>query len=416
MSPNEESTVAHFAKATLGVALIAGLIAAAWVSRKVLILMVIAMVLAVGMDPAIRLLQRRTKMGRGAATAVILLSVLGFLIAFFMLVVPPIAHEVEIFAGRLPDYIAQLRETGGFWGNLEARLQLGEQIEKLADNAPRIAQSSLETIMGLTGAIATGIFSFLTLLVLTVYFASSLPTLQDGVSSLFPPEKREEYRALMDRATEKIGGYTSGQLTVSLIAGVSAFIAFLIIGLPFPAALGMWVSITTLIPSVGALVGAILCVLVASFVSLGTAVITALYILVYQQIENYVISPRIMKKAVDLTPAAVIISVLIGGSLLGFVGALLALPLAAAAKVVVRDLWLKDRLAAPPKTTGADRKPAARSSAKQAGGASGRSGGKPATGKSGPAARSASRPAGPKRKPSTGRTAKPAAKPVEDPT
>ncbi|HVL52534.1 MAG TPA: AI-2E family transporter, partial [Actinomycetota bacterium] len=342
MSPNEESTVAHFAKATLGVALIAGLIAAAWVSRKVLILMVIAMVLAVGMDPAIRFLQRRTRMGRGAATAVILLSVLGFLIAFFMLVVPPIAHEVEIFAGRLPDYIAQLRETGGFWGNLEARLQLGEQIEKLADNAPRIAQSSLETIMGLTGAIATGIFSFLTLLVLTVYFASSLPTLQDGVSSLFPPEKREEYRALMDRATEKIGGYTSGQLTVSLIAGVSAFIAFLIIGLPFPAALGMWVSITTLIPSVGALVGAILCVLVASFVGLGTAVITALYILVYQQIENYVISPRIMKKAVDLTPAAVIISVLIGGSLLGFVGALLALPLAAAAKVVVRDLWLKD--------------------------------------------------------------------------
>jgi predicted PurR-regulated permease PerM len=248
-------------------------------------------------------------------------------------------------------------------GDLEDRFKFGEQLEKLADNAPNIAQSSLSTVLGLTGAIASGLFSFLTLLVLTIYFASNLPTMEDGVSSLFPPGKRDDYRALLDKATEKIGGYASGQLTVSFIAGVCAFFAFLIIGLPFPAALAMWVSITTLIPSVGALVGAILCVLVASFVSIGTAVITVIYILVYQQIENYVISPRVMKKAVDLSPAAVIISVLIGGSILGFVGALLALPLAAAAKVVVRDLWLRERLKTPVKKRAPRRrKPAAKPS------------------------------------------------------
>jgi predicted PurR-regulated permease PerM len=367
VSPNPESTVVHYAKAAFGVALVAGLIYAGYASRKVLVLIVIAMVLSVGMDPGIRFLQRKFKMGRGAATAVILLSLLGFLVLFFALVIPPIAHEINLFARRAPDYIENLRNSGGLLGDLEERFQIGEQLERLADNAPRIAQNSLSTFLGVTGAIASGIFSFLTLLVLTVYFASNLPVLEDGISSLFPPAKREEYRALLDRATQKIGGYASGQITVSLIAGVCAFVAFLVIGLPFPAALAMWVSITTLIPSVGALVGAVLCVLVASFVSIGTAIITAIYILVYQQVENYVISPRVMKKAVDLSPAAVIVAVLIGGSILGFVGALLALPLAAAAKVVVRDLWLRNRLEpAEKKRAPRRRKPAADSTARTA--------------------------------------------------
>ncbi len=283
-------------------------------------------------------------MGRGAATAVILLSSLGFLVLFFVLVIPPIAAEVQAFARRVPDYIARLEDTGGVLGEFEQRFNLSEQLEKLADRVPELAQGSVGTVLGVFGNIASGLFSLLTILVLTVYFASNLPTLEDGVSSLFPPAKRKEYRDLMDRATEKIGGYASGQITVCVVAGVCTFIAFLIIGLPFPAALAMWVSITTLIPSVGALVGAVLCILVASFVSIPTALITAVYILVYQQIENYVVSPRVMKKAVDLSPAAVIVSVLIGGSILGFVGALLALPLAAAAKVVVRDLWLSSRI------------------------------------------------------------------------
>lgn len=321
--------------------------AAGYQARSVLVLVLISAVLAIGMDPGIRLLQRRGRMGRGSATAVILLGLLGFLVLFFVLVIPPIVTEVQQFAGKVPDYIAQLQQSEGVLGEFEERFQISEQLEKLADRAPDIAQASVGTVLGVAGNIASGLFSLLTILVLTIYFASSLPTLEDGVISLFPPGRREEYRVLMDRATEKIGGYASGQISVSLIAGVCAFIAFLVIGLPFPAALAMWVSITTLIPSVGALVGAVLCVLVASFVGLSTAIITVVYILVYQQIENYVISPRVMKKAVDLSPAAVILSVLIGGSILGFVGALLALPMAAATKVVVRDLLLRDRLEPP---------------------------------------------------------------------
>lgn len=371
VSDKPESTLMRGVKFAFGVALVIGLIAALYQARSVLVLILIAAVLALGMDPGIRVLQRRGKMGRGAATAVILLSLLGFLVLFFVLVIPPIAAEVQTFARRVPDYIEHLEDTGGPLGQLERQFNISEQLEKLAERAPSIAQNSVGTLLGVFGNIASGLFSLLTILVLTVYFASNLPTLEEGFVSLFPKAKQDEYRDLMDRATEKIGGYASGQMTVSLIAGICAFIAFLIIGLPFPAALAMWVSITTLIPSVGALVGAVLCILVASFASVGTAIVTAIYILVYQQIENYIVSPRVMKKAVDLSPAAVIVSVLIGGSILGFVGALLALPLAAAAKVVVRDLRLRNRLEPaptkgvrrlkPPVTpTAAKKKPAAK--------------------------------------------------------
>ena len=114
--------------------------------------------------------------------------------------------------------------------------------------------------------------------------------------------------------------------------------------MPFAAALALWVAIADLIPSVGATLGALAAVIVAAFSSLGAALATTIYFIAYQQLENYFIVPRVMRQAVDLSPAAVIVSVLIGGSLEGFAGALLALPLAAAAKVAVREIWLRERL------------------------------------------------------------------------
>ena len=139
----------------------------------------------------------------------------------------------------------------------------------------------------------------------------------------------------------------SGNIAVSIIAGVASFVFLRIFGIPFAAALAIWVAITDLIPTVGATLGALAAVIVAFFSSVADGIATVAYFLVYQQVENYLIVPRVMRKAVDLSPAAVIVSVLIGGSLAGFAGALLALPLAAAAKVVVRDVWLRPRVEVP---------------------------------------------------------------------
>jgi predicted PurR-regulated permease PerM len=130
---------------------------------------------------------------------------------------------------------------------------------------------------------------------------------------------------------------------VSVLAGVASYIVLRLLGVPFAAALAMWVAIADLIPTVGATLGALVAVIVAAFAGWGTVIGTVVYFIVYQQVENYVIVPRVMKKAVDLSPALVIVSVLIGGSLAGFAGALLALPLAAAAKVLIREVWSSDR-------------------------------------------------------------------------
>jgi predicted PurR-regulated permease PerM len=343
VEPTGKSVVVHYAKATVGVALIAGLLWAAWTVRQVLLLILIAFVLAVGLDPGVRFFQKRLRMKRGMATAAIMVSVLVFLGAFLAIIVPPIATEVQDFAKRVPQYIEDLQSSGGFLGDLQEQFNLAERVQDLSQDIPRLAQSSFSSVLGFTRRVGGAVFSLLTVLVLLIYFMASMPRLEDGIALMFPAAKRKGYRELLDKATAKIGGYVSGQLTVCLVAGICAFIAFLIIGLPFPAALAMLVSITTLIPQVGGLVGSILCILVALFSGIGTALATFGYVLVYQQVENYVISPRIMKNAVDLSPAAVLISVLIGGSLLGFVGALLALPLAAAAKVVVSDLWMRER-------------------------------------------------------------------------
>lgn len=338
------SVVGCYARAALGVALVAAGLWAAWTVRQVLLLVLIALVLAVGLDPGVRFFQRNFRMRRGTATAAIMISVLTFLGVFLWVIIPPIANEVRGFAANVPRYIGQLRRSGGLLGDLDKQFNLSSRARELARDVPKLAQSSFGTVLGFTRSVAGAIFSLLTVFVLLVYFMASLPRLEDGFAALFPADKRREYRLLMDRATEKIGGYVSGQLAVCLVAGLSGFVAFLIIGLPFPAALAMLVAIATLIPAVGGLVGSVLVVLVALLGGVGTALITLAYVLVYQQVENYVISPRIMKRAVDLSPAAVLVSVMIGGSLLGFVGALLALPLSAALKVVMTDLWLRERL------------------------------------------------------------------------
>jgi predicted PurR-regulated permease PerM len=341
---SEESVVAHYVRATLGVALVAGALAAAWVARQVLILVLISLVLAIGFDPGVHWVTRRLKVRRGLAVAVILFSAVAVLGIFLALVIPPIVNEVQDLARDLPRYTEKLKSSRGPLGDLQKRFDLAKRLEDLSRDLPRLASSSFGTILSFGRSVAGGVFSFLTIVVLTTYFMGSMPRLKDGVASLFPVQDRSRYRELLEEATDKIGGYVSGQATVSAIAGVTSFIAFLVIGVPFPAALALLVAITGLIPSVGALIGAVISTAVAAFAGSGPALLTLIYMVIYQQVENYLISPRIMKKAVDLSPAAVIVSVLIGGALLGFVGVLLALPLAASAKVVVRDLWLGPRI------------------------------------------------------------------------
>lgn len=338
----------YYARITLTIAGVVALLWAAWSVRHVLLLVVIAAVLAVGLDPPVRRLQR-WGVPRGWAVLIIFLLAIGFVALFAFLVIPPIVRQVQQLASDIPGYIERLERgrAKGLFGELQRKYNVAERLREATSRIPSLASASFGTILGITASIASVIFNALTIGILTIYFLMALPRGEETAKTLVAGEHTIRNIRILNESIERIGGYVSGNIFVSIIAGVLAFAALRILGVPFAAALAMWVAITDLIPAVGATLGAIVCVIVALFSSLGDGIATAVYFIVYQQVENYLIQPRVMNKAVDLSAATVIISVLIGGSLAGLAGGLLALPIAAAVKVVIREVWLRGGIAHP---------------------------------------------------------------------
>ena len=357
MDPRRLPPMSHYAKATVTIVLTAALLSAAWRVQNILILVLIAGVLAVGLDRPVRRLER-WGVSRGWGVAAIFIATIGLITAFSALVVPPLVAEVAGLAGDIPKYIDELEKDGGWLGEFVRDNDLGDKLRTFTESLPQKASQSFGTILGFTQSIASVIFNLLTITILTIYFLMALPRARHTSVALMDPEDRLKGRALLSESLERVGGYVSGNILVSLIAGVTSFAALSLIGVDFAVALAMWVAIADLIPTVGATLGALAAVGVAAFAGVPELIATAAFFTVYQQVENYVIVPRVMKEAVDLSPAAVIVSVLIGGSLAGFAGALLALPVAAVAKVVITDLWLRRRMEAPDVARSSDPPPA----------------------------------------------------------
>ena len=194
----------------------------------------------------------------------------------------------------------------------------------------------------MTASAGSIVFNLLTVAVLTIYFLVGLPRGQAAATALLAGQPTHGPRnvRILEETLARIGRYVSGNLLISIISGTLAFAVLELLGVPFAAALGFWVAIADLVPSVGAMLGAVLCVLVA-LVSSGphAAAIVAAYFVVYQRAENYFLMPRIMTKAIDLSAPTVIVTLLVGASLAGLEGALIALPIAAAVKVAIRELW-----------------------------------------------------------------------------
>jgi predicted PurR-regulated permease PerM len=332
----------YFVRVTVVIVVTLGVLSAAWSVRRILILVVIAAVLAVGLEPAVQRLER-IHVKRGWAVLLIFLGFMAFIALFAALVVPPLVREAKQLSNDIPHYVDRLQHSSGWVGSLQRKYHIAEKLRDITKDLPHLASQSFGTILGITASVAAFIFNMLMIGVLLIYFQLALPRLRGGTSSMVDEEYRARFTSMVDESIAKVGGYVSGNIVVSLIAGVGAFIALMIIGVPFAAALAVFVAITDLLPVIGATLGAIACVLVAAFSSWGDAIVTGIYFIVYQQVENYIIVPRVMQKAIDLSPAAAIVSTLIGGALAGFAGAMLALPVAAMVKVVLRDFIFRRR-------------------------------------------------------------------------
>ena len=303
----------------------------------ILVLLLVSLVLAIGFQPAVTWLERR-RFSRGWAVTTIFVAGLLVLGAFLAVVLPDVIQSISGLMDAAPAFLRQLEEGSGLVADLNERFDLSAQLRSVATGVPG-------TALGLIGSLTAFVFNVLTILILTVSFSVAMPRIQAWFARLLYPDHRQEFTEIIEESTQRVGGYVLGMMVVSATAGVATFIALAIIGVPYAAALAFFVALADLIPTVGALIGATVAVVVAiANGGLGPGIATGAFFLVYQQVENYLIHPRVMRRAIHMPAAAIIIAVLIGGTLLGVVGALLAIPLAAIVKVVFRELYLEDRL------------------------------------------------------------------------
>jgi predicted PurR-regulated permease PerM len=320
---------------SLGVLAVLAAAAAVYTTRAVLVRVLIALFIAVSLDPAVRMLTRRG-MRRGLAVLLIFLVVGGLVAAFLVSVIPAMVHQFQALVHDFPGYFATLQERSARFRVFSDRYHLTSRIQSVLTSLPgRLGSGLLGYTRRLLGALA----SALTVGVLTVYFMTDLPRLRHGVTQLFPKAHRARFGQIADVMVEKVGDYMIGNLLISLAAGVASFAVFAGLGVPFAVPLAFVVALCDLIPMIGATLGAVICVLAALLTTelWPTTVIVALFFVGYQQLENYVIAPRILRHTVSLSAAAVLLAALIGGTVLGLVGALMAIPIAAALKVVMAE-------------------------------------------------------------------------------
>ena len=318
-------------KAAAGVVVVLALARLVVALAEVLVLVLISIVLALGFQPAVMWLERR---GLSRAWAVTLGLLGGVLVigGFLWVVLPDIVRQVAELVDDAPEILASAEERFPF-------------LQGLTEGLPTSGGGSLDLsgVLDVAGTFTGFILGALTVVVLTIYFTVRLPGMRAWVAGLLHPEDREEFEEILEESIQRVGGYVLGNIAVSVIAGVTTFVALVAIGVPFAAALAFFTALMDLIPTIGALIAAVAASLVAAFVGIPELIATAAFFLVYQQVENYLVQPRVMRRAIDMPAPMVILAVLIGGTLLGVIGALLALPVAAIIKVAFRELYLEDR-------------------------------------------------------------------------
>lgn len=325
----------YYAKVTAVVIGVAAAAIALYQLRSVATSVFLGLFLAIASEPFLAWLQRRG-LSRGAAITVLSLSGLLVFVGLSALLLYPAIKQVGELLESLPDLVRQVSTRLAEFGVRLDDPAVQERLQGIADKLPGLLGSSLGALYGIVGGLISTVFTVFTVVALALYFMFAMPNLRRfAARALGSPERV----AVMDQSLDRIGGYVTGQTVVSLTAGLVSGVVLGLMGVPYAAVLGVAMAMFTAIPQVGATLGAVLCTAVALTDGVGLAVATFAFLVVYQQFENYVLAPRVFSKAVGLSPVAVFIAVLVGGSALGVVGALTALPVAAALKVVFRYVF-----------------------------------------------------------------------------
>lgn len=335
--------------ATLGVGLGILLINSVQTLSTILLYVGTALFLSLGLDPMVSWLTRR-KLPRWAAVLITIVGVLGAFAGIVLMIVPILVDQISQLVAQITAIVnsgTAVDDLKNWLSEVFPNLKVTDiftYVENwLTTNLSTIGGSIGQGVIIVGSAVAAGIAGTFIVLILTIYFTAAIPSLKGAVYQLVPASRRPRFVDLAEQITASVGYYVMGQVTMGLINGVLSLIFLSIIRAPFPVVLAVIAFFFSLIPLVGTLTGSTLIVLICLIPGLGsptTALIAAIYYLIYMQIEAYVISPRVMNRAVSVPGAVVVIAALAGGSLLGLLGALIAIPVAASILIIYRQVLI----------------------------------------------------------------------------
>lgn len=308
-------------------------------ASQVFVLIIISLFFAMGLNPAVLFIERRG-LSRAKAVAATVSLVIGFVGVFIWIAAPLIIDQVNALINNAPQLISDLKsnstinelnKTYGIVDTVQNRVEASIKDGKFVIGA-------FGGVLGVGKAFISGVFSILTILVLTLYFLAALPTVTQDAYRLVPASRRERVAKITDAIIFRVGAFVGGQITISFFASVFIFILGFTLDLPYKSALALVVFVCGLIPLIGHFIGMTIVTLIALTVSPLIAAIALASYIIYVQFENYILTPRVMKRALSIPGLVTIIAALIGTSLLGLIGGILAVPIAAAVLLILDEV------------------------------------------------------------------------------
>ena len=302
-------------------------------------LILVAMFLAAGLNPAVEFFVRRD-MRRPYAVLVVIALVLVALSLFLLAIVPVISEQITAITQNAPGWLDRLQKNDRVQ-ELNAKYDVIDRAkEYIAEGG--FTSSLFGGVVGIGLAVLSTLLNAFIVVVLTLYFLSSLQPTKEAIYRLAPRSRRDRVTKLGDRVLQGVSGYVAGAFIVATCAGLSSLVFLFIVGLgEYAVALAFVVALLDVIPMIGATIGAVIVTAIGFATDVKIGIACAIFYLIYQQVENYLIYPRVMSRSVDIPGAVTVIAALVGAALLGVVGALLAIPTAAALLMLTREVFVR---------------------------------------------------------------------------
>jgi predicted PurR-regulated permease PerM len=307
--------------------------------RSTVQLVFIAAFLAVALGPAVDFFARRRRFPRPAAILLVYVLIGLTIFGVGLLIVPPIVEQVQQLSNDIPGYLHDLRGNGRF-RDYDDRYDITKQLNAQAATLPKRLGDAAGTLQAVTVGVFSAIFQLITVLTITFFMLLEGERLTALLLRLFGRGRENETRAIAERIYKSTSGYVAGALFITSVNGVLTFLVLSLLGVPFAVPLSVLMAFLGLIPLVGATIGGVIIALVTVFTGFPTdTIVWVVYIVVYQQVENSVLQPFVYKRTVNVPPLLVIVGILVGSSLLGVLGALVAIPVVAAIQTILRELF-----------------------------------------------------------------------------